>query len=288
MRILFVGLGQMGRRMARRLGPQDLTVWNRSPEVLQSFTMEGYSVAADLNAATAHSDLVITMLRDDVAVEELGTRGFFESLAPGSVWIDMTTGNPSSTRRYLEIARWRKSSFIAAPVSGSLRPAETGNLLILAGGDPAVIAKVNPVLSRLGKVAQIGDPEQALALKLAFNTLLAFYIDGVAEALQLTDKADLPRERVLTLLASSSLAAAVLQAKFDRWAQQQYEPEFPIEMLSKDLNLAADWGKSLGAVIKGTDALREVYREASRTSMAGLDMSAVADALAQENDRFPT
>jgi 3-hydroxyisobutyrate dehydrogenase/glyoxylate/succinic semialdehyde reductase len=281
MRILFVGLGQMGRRMARRLGPEGLTVWNRSTEILQSFGVEGFSVATDLNAATTHSDLVITMLRDDVAVEELGMRGFFESLAPGSVWIDMTTGNPSSTRRYREIARWRKFAFIAAPVSGSLRPAETGNLLILAGGDPDVITTVDPVLSRLGTVVQVGDPEQALTLKLAFNMLLAFYIDGVAEALQLTDKADLPRERVLRLLQSSSLAAAVLQAKSERWARQQYEPEFPIAMLSKDLNLAADWGKRLGAVIKGTGALREVYHEASKTSMGGLDMSAVADALAK-------
>jgi 3-hydroxyisobutyrate dehydrogenase-like beta-hydroxyacid dehydrogenase len=195
----------------------------------------------------------------------------------------MTTGNPSSTRRYLEIARWRNSAFIAAPVSGSLRPAETGNLLILAGGDPDIIAKVGPVLSKLGKVVQIGDPEQALTLKLAFNTLLAFYIDGVAEALQLTDKAGLPRERVLKLLQSSSLAAAVLQAKSERWAQQQYEPEFPIAMLSKDLNLAIDWGKGLGAVIKGTDALREIYYEASKTSMGRLDMAAVADALAMHD-----
>ncbi len=282
MRILFMGMGQMGRRMVRRLNRDETVIWNRTPSILLEMARDdGWRVADNLTEAVAHSSVVITMLKDDRAVESMGTAGFYEALAPDALWIDMTTGAPEATRRYAAVARSRQAQFIAAPVAGSLKPAEDGKLLVLAGGDPQDVERAHPILSQFGQVNRIGSPEQALTVKLALNAVLAFYVDGVAEALELTDRVGLTRQTVLELLGASSIAAPLLKGKATRWEQHDYTPEFSISMLHKDLRLAQEWARSLSVATEGLDRIQEVYLKGSQGPWAGRDMVGIAEALSQ-------
>lgn len=280
MQILFLGMGQMGRRMVGRLNRDETVIWNRTPSILDEMAASGgWRVANDLKGSVARSAVVITMLKDDTAVQSLGEAGFYESLAPDTLWIDMTTGAPDATRRYTEVARWRQARFVAAPVLGSLKPAAEGRLLVLAGGESESLGAALPILSRFGRVVEVGSAEQALTAKLAVNAVLAFYVDGVAEALQWTDQVGLTRSTVLNLLAESSVATPLLLAKSTRWEQHDYTPEFPISMLHKDLRLAQTWARSLSVATRGLDAIEAVYKKGAESAWAGRDMVGIGEAL---------
>lgn len=285
MQILFMGMGQMGRRMVARLNRDETVIWNRTPSVLAEMAESGgWRVADDLKSSVAHSAVVITMLKDDTAVESLGAAGLYEALAPDTLWIDMTTGAPDATRRYTEVARWRQARFVAAPVLGSLKPATEGKLLVLAGGDSESLASALPILSRFGRVVEVESAEQALTAKLAVNAVLAFYVNGVAEALEWTDQVGLTRSMVLDLLAMSSVATPLLQAKAPRWEQHDYAPEFPISMLHKDLKLAQNWAESLSVLTPGLDAIEGVYKRGTESAWADRDMAGIGEALSHREE----
>ncbi len=280
--VLFMGMGQMGRRMVRRLNRNTTWIWNRTTSVSTEMANgEGWRVAENLEEAVAASSVVITMLRDDQAVESVGRTGFYQALSPNTLWIDMTTGAPDATRRYVEIARWRQAKFVAAPVVGSLKPAEEGTLMILAGGDEDALTVAAPILSQFGRFMAVGTPEQALTVKLSVNAVLAFYVNGVAEALQLTDQVGLDRSFVLELLGSSSVGAPLLKGKARRWEQHDYTPEFSIGLLHKDLRLARSWAKSLSVIAEGINRIEEVYEKGAEGPWADRDMVGIAEALSQ-------
>lgn len=160
-RIAFLGLGRMGVPMARRLlaAGHDLTVWNRTAAKAAPLAGAGAAVAGTPAEAVAGRDLVVTMLTDGAAVEDvlLGPGGAAPALAPGTVIADMSTIGPDAAGR----VRRRLPegvAFVDAPVSGSVPQAEAGELVILAGGTEADVARCAGALEALGRVRHVGPP----------------------------------------------------------------------------------------------------------------------------------
>ena len=281
MRIAFIGLGQMGRRMVRRLNPQDTGVWNRSRDIVAVLGGEGYQPITDLEEGVRSADVIVTMVRDHHAIRAVGEAGLFAGLGPQTLWVDMTTGSPAAGESFHGLAASQGARFIAAPVLGTLGPAASGQLTVLAGGAPQDIDAAQPLLERFGTVRNVGTVRQALVLKLMVNTLLAAYMDAVSECLPVADREGIKRAELLSILAESSVAAPVLKGKRIRWESLNYqEPDFPIQLLAKDLNLMMEVAKEQRLDMPGAGALREVFEMASRIDGKGSwDMAGVGDAL---------
>ena len=283
MRIGFIGLGQMGRRMARRLPVAQTWVWNRTRETETALTKDGYGQVDDLSQAVAQSEIVFTMLRDHEAVRQVGQQGLFAGLGTRSAWVDLSTGSPEAGESFHALAVSQGAAFVAAPVLGTLAPAEQGTLTVLAGGAPDDIARVRGLLGRFGTVHHVGSVKDALAAKLMVNTVLAYYMEAVSEVLVLADQEGLPRQAVLDLLQTSSVAAPVLRGKAERLIQGRYgQPDFPIDLLAKDLDLMVGEADRAGVDLPGVTAVRGLVRTAASSAVHGdWDMAGVGEALAK-------
>ncbi len=281
MKVLFIGLGQMGRRMAKRLDAADTMVWNRTPAVVEQFQDAGYAATNSLEAGAGQAAMIITMLTDQTAVQEVLDRGLLQGLRPGTVWVDMTTGAPDAAEEFSRVAARRRARFLAAPVLGSLGPAEDGTLTVLAGGSHADLDRVEPVLARFGTVRWVGSPRQALVMKLLVNTVLAYYMQAVSECLPVADAEGISRADAIDILLHSSVAAPVMEAKARRWRDRDYaDAEFPIRLLAKDLDLMAEVTKEHSLEHLGIAALQARFAAVlGMDKLSEWDMAGVGEAV---------
>ena len=267
----------MGVPMAGRLlaAGHDLTVWNRTPAAATPLAEAGATVGGTPAEAVAGRHLVITMLTDGNAVEEVlfGPDGAASALEPGGVVVDMSTIGPDSARRIRDRLP-EDVGFVDAPVSGSVPQAEAGELLILAGGTEADVARCAGALEALGRVRHTGPPGSGAALKLVVNAVLVANVAVLGEALAVADRLGVDTDLALeTLTALSPLAA--------RLKDTGGPPRFTLALASKDLRLALD------ALSTGEDASRPpspvlsaVRARTDAALTAGLadhDLTALAD-----------
>ncbi|HJD82909.1 NAD(P)-dependent oxidoreductase [Kitasatospora aureofaciens] len=259
-KIAFLGLGRMGQPMARRLAAAGypLTVWNRSPG-----RADGLTEAASPAEAVAGADVVVTMLSDPQAAAEVAGR-FTPALAPGTLWIDMSSIGP----RAVAGLRAQLSDGVAmvdAPVVGSVGPATTGDLGIFAGGEDADLERAEPVLAHLGRVRRCGGPGAGAALKVVVIGGIVACVTVLSEVLAVAGELGVPREVALEVLSAGPLAGALARAR-------SAESDFPVRLAAKDLALAGG-----GPVLS---AARQVLL--ADPSIADRDLSAVVGALREE------
>ncbi|MFD7904081.1 NAD(P)-dependent oxidoreductase [Kitasatospora sp. NPDC057904] len=225
-KIAFLGLGRMGLPMARRLAAAalPLTVWNRSPERAGDLPR-----AASPAEAVEGADVVITMLTDPAAVQEVAGH-FLGHLAPGALWIDMSSVGPQAVAALRERLP-AGTSLVDAPVLGSVGPAANGTLTIYAGGESADLDRAQPVLEHFGRVLRCGGPGSGAALKVVVMGAVVAGVTALGEALAVADGFGLPQELALEVLGGGPLAGVVARAR-------SRESDFPVRLAAKDLALA--------------------------------------------------
>ncbi|MBO2463074.1 NAD(P)-binding domain-containing protein [Actinomadura violacea] len=235
-RIAFLGLGRMGVPMAGRLiaAGHDLAVWNRTASRVPADF--GAVLAASPAAAAAGRDLVITMLTDGSAVEDVlfGPGGAAPALEPGAVVADLSTIGPDAARRVRDRLP-DGVGYLDAPVLGSVPQAKAGELEVLAGGTGDDLARCAGALEVLGRVRHVGPPGSGAALKLVANGTLVANFAVLGEALALAGRLGLDRGLVLDVLSRTSA-----QARRVRDAEPGAEPRFTLALAAKDLGLALD------------------------------------------------
>lgn len=187
MKAAFLGLGRMGTALARLLvkSGEDVTVWNRTPSRAEALTREGARAAKSAAEAVAGAEVVLTMLIDDGAVEDvLHGDGVLDSLPPGAIHVSMSTLSVGLSKKLTEEHARRGQHFVAAPVFGRPHIAEAGKLWIVVGGEPAQVEKVRPLLEKCGRgITVVGEhPWSAHALKLGGNFLITAMIASLSEA----------------------------------------------------------------------------------------------------------
>ncbi|KJS56511.1 6-phosphogluconate dehydrogenase [Streptomyces rubellomurinus subsp. indigoferus] len=256
-KIAFLGLGRMGRPMARRLAATGhaLTVWNRSPGRADDLTE-----AATAAEAVRGAELVITMLSDPAAVAEVAGQ-FVPALAPGALWIDMSSIGPRAAAE-LRDGLPDGVRMVDAPVLGSVGPAATGGLTVLAGGEEADLDRAQPVLEQLGTVLRCGGPGTGAALKVVVIGGIVASVTVIGEVLAVAEELGVPQEQALQALSTTPLAGALARAR-------STESDFPVRLAAKDLALAGG-----GPVLT---AAREVLL--ADPSIADLDLASVVTAL---------
>ncbi len=243
MKAAFIGLGSMGRGMARNLlrAGHELTVWNRTRANAEELAGAGARLAAN-PAEAAASGLVVTMLADDRAVEQVvfGEHGLAAGLPRGGIHVSMSTISVALSRRLTEEHSRRGQVFVAAPVFGRPEAAEAAKLFVVAAGPREAVERCRPVFEALGqKTFEVGDePVRANAIKLAGNFLIVCMLESLGEGFALTRKYDIAPEQFLEVV-TAVFPAPVYQNYGALIAQQKYEPAgFRLRLGLKDIRLA--------------------------------------------------
>ena len=277
-----IGLGLMGQPMATTIlkAGFPLTVWNRTRSKAEELVRAGARLAATPREAAASSDVLLTIVSDPPAREEVlwGTNGALEGLRRGSTYIDSGTVAPALARRIAAACAERGVEFLDAPVTGGTWGAEKGELVFMVGGKRETLERVEPVLGAMGKRwLHLGPHGAGQTVKLAMNMILALEVDALAEALALVTTAGVPGERLIEVMQSSMARAPVLDVKAPMMLEGKYAPSFPLRLMHKDLGLALELANQLGLALPATAAAREIYNAVKGAAKGeDLDYAAVA------------
>jgi 3-hydroxyisobutyrate dehydrogenase-like beta-hydroxyacid dehydrogenase len=276
-RVGFIGMGGMGSRMASRLldAGYSLTIYNRARDRTRALEQRGAKVAERPATLAADSDIVFSSVADDAAVESvmLEEGGALTAARPGTIFIEMSTVSPATSRRLNEAAREKEIALLDAPVSGTTSTAEQGQLVIFVGGEKSAYETCKPILSVLGRESFYMGPSGAGAMmKLCVNTLLGVGMQALAEALAFGLKGGLERERLLEVIGKTAVVSPSQISKLRNVSSGAYPPAFPLRLMFKDFGLVVDTAMHLSAVMPSTAAAQQMCAvEFARQSAAHRD-----------------
>ena len=279
----FIGLGAMGRPMAARVAAAGYKL-----TVLDKDTQRAGAVAAELHGQWGGSGaelargagLVVTMLPTSATLAEAlgGADGVLAGLQPGSVLIDMTSGSPADTQRIADQVAAAGSVLIDAPVSGGVARARTGELSIMVGGDPAAIARAEPLLRTMGTtITRTGGVGTAHAMK-ALNNLVSAggFLIGI-EALLIGQRFGLDPSLMVDVINASTGMSNSSQKKFKQFVlSRSFDAGFGLDLMVKDLGIAMGVARETGTPAPMAALVREMWAAAAAMLGPGQDHTAVA------------
>ena len=280
MKIGFIGLGSMGIAMAANLvkAGHEVTVWNRSPEPAHALAGARAVVSP---ADTFGGDAVVTMLSDDAAVRSvILDSGALDRAAPGLVHVMMATISIPLVVELAERHRAAGVGYVAAPVFGRPPAAAAAQLNIVAAGEPAAVAKVQPIFDALGtKTWPLGvEPQRANAAKLAGNMMLALAIESMAEATALTESYGVSSADFLDIVTNTVFASPAYKSYGANIANNTYEPAgFKLRLGLKDVRLALDAARAQGATLPAAEVVRDAMEQGIASGLGDKDWSALAE-----------
>jgi len=248
-KIGWIGLGNMGIPMSEQLikAGYPLQVYNRSKEKESALKAMGAGIASSPAELIQSSDIVILMVSDDQAVREIfnGVNGLLSAKTTGKIIVNMSTVSPGVSKEMAVLSVEFGHEYIDAPVSGSVKQAQEGQLVIMAGGSESTFVKVKPILEVLGKMAiLVGGTGAGNSTKLAINSLLALYAQGLAETVIFANQQGIKTEDLLTLIGQAALGNIFTKIKGDAILNDQYKAAFALKHIVKDLTLAKNEGLS--------------------------------------------
>jgi 3-hydroxyisobutyrate dehydrogenase-like beta-hydroxyacid dehydrogenase len=280
MKIGFIGLGIMGSRMAANLQKHGypLVVFNRTRAKAEPL-LGPCGTFSDSPAKLAEQvDVLFTMLAHPDAVEEaaLGANGFLNRLRSNALWVDCSSVNPSFSRKMAAEAARREVHFVDAPVTGSAGPAAEAKLIFWVGGDTADLERIRPLLLCMGnKIVHAGGHGMGTAMKMVVNLLLGTGMAAFAEAMALGEGLGISRKMLFDSLLGTPAVAPFLASKREKIESGNYEAEFPLRWMQKDMHLASVSAYESGVAMPITDVTKEMYRLAMRGGHDTEDFSAI-------------
>ncbi|WP_412467596.1 NAD(P)-dependent oxidoreductase [Pedobacter sp. KLB.chiD] len=242
-KIGWIGLGNMGIPMAGQLikAGYAVVVYNRSKGREAALTEIGAIVAENPKELMNRTDVVLLMVSDDTAIDQVFNEkdGLFDADISNKVIINMSTVSPAISKKMGALCKEKGGQYLDAPVSGSVKQAETGQLVIMVGGNETTFEQVKPILEKIGKMAvYLGDTGAGNVSKLAINSLLALYTQGLAETVLFAHQQGIKTEDLLHLLNNGAIANVFTKIKGDAIIADNYKPAFALKHIVKDLNLA--------------------------------------------------
>jgi len=289
MKIGFIGLGIMGSRMAANLQKQGraLVVFNRTRAKAEPL-LGPCGTFSDSPAKVADQvDILFTMLANPDAVEEVALRanGFLNYLRPNALWVDCSSVNPSFSKKMAAAAAARQIRFVDAPVTGSAEVAEEGKLVFWVGGEDADLETIRSLLLCMGnKIVHVGGHGMGTSMKMVINLLMGDAMAAFAEGMALGEGLGISRRVLFDSLLGMPAIAPFLASKREKIESGNYEPEFPLRWMQKDMHLASVSAYESGVAMPLTNAAKELYRLAMRERHATQDFSAIYDYLTNNHD----
>ncbi len=280
MNIAFIGLGIMGSRMAANLqkAGHALTVFNRTATKAETLESGGATVVASPAVAAKNNTLLISMLSTPEVVLEtaMGPNGFLEAMEKDAIWMNCSTVNPSFAKEMGMLAAKKGIRYIDAPVAGTKGPAEKGELVFLVGGEAAPVSTVQPLLDIMGKkTLQLGEIGNGSNMKMLINLLLAQSMLAFSEAMVLGEAMGLKQETLFNVLLNVPVTAPFLALVRPKLEKEDFEANFPLQWIQKDLHLATTTAYEQGVAMPSLNIAKEVFASAKQSGYGALDFSAI-------------
>lgn len=276
-----IGLGLMGKPMGQNLvrAGFPLVVWNRTKDRADDLIGAGAKWAANPQETASLADVLITIVSDPPAVEQVlwGEHGAMLGLRRGTVYIDSSTVSPELARRAAAACSEHGIEYLDAPVTGGTWGAEKAELVFMIGGKAEVLERVKPIFEAVGKrFFLLGPNGSGQTVKLAMNMILAVEVDVLAEAIALVTKAGVTGERLIEVMQSSMARAPVLDVKAPLILKDDYPPSFPLRLMHKDMRLALELAKKEGLQLPTIAAAYATYTAVKDATKEDVDYAAVA------------
>ncbi len=276
----FIGLGIMGRPMARNLlkAGYPLLVHSRSQGPVQELVGAGAKAANSPKDVASQVEVLITMLPNspDVELVALGKSGIVEGARPGLLFLDMSTISPLVSQKVGKALQSKGVRMLDAPVSGGEKGAVEGALSIMVGGEKSDFDAALPVFQALGKtITHLGPLGAGGFTKLANQVIVAVNLTALGEALTLARKAGLDRSLTLKALGGGLAGSKCLEQKTPNYLSGTYNPGFKIDLHFKDLGLIMESSRALGVPLPCTAVVQELFNALRVKGRGGLDHSGV-------------
>jgi 3-hydroxyisobutyrate dehydrogenase-like beta-hydroxyacid dehydrogenase len=277
-RIGFAGLGAMGAGIVRRLldAGYEVVGWNRTRARAEPLIDAGMGWADTPRQLAGATDVLFTMLTDTAAVQATaeGPDGVLAGLSDGSIWADLSTISPDASVALAERARASGARFLDTPVSGSMATLAEGQMSVMVGGDRDAYERIEPILRAIGpKVTHIGANGQALLTKVSINLALVVQVVAFCEGVALAEKAGVRRDAVVDAMLKSVIASPVIgyRAPLILEENRDHEPYADVDLQQKDLVLALELARRLGASLPTTAVVNELLNASRGNRLADRD-----------------
>jgi 3-hydroxyisobutyrate dehydrogenase len=281
MHIAFLGTGIMGAPMARHIAQagHDVTVWNRTTDKAAPLAEHGATVAQDAASAVSGAEVIVTMLTDAQGVEDVMSIAA-PAAAQGTIWWQASTVGIAGTEALMALAEQHGLIYVDAPVLGTRGPAENGELVVLASGDPQALETLAPLFDAVGsKTMTLGEAGTGTRFKLVMNHWVLAVTDGIAETLAFAEGVDLDPSLYLEAIKGGSLDIPYAHLKGPGMVRGELPVAFPLKHALKDAELIVEAAGRHDLDLKLAAVVRDRYAAAAAAGHADEDMGMVIAAV---------
>ena len=274
----FIGIGLMGLPMAKNIlrSGYKLIVYNRSKEKLEPLKKCGAHICSSIGNLVSNSEVVITMLTDDKAVDEvIGSKEFLNNLKSGSIVIDMSSTKPITATKLADNLKLKNIHFLDAPVSGGTIGAEEASLAIMVGGEQNVFNKVKKILKTMGNPTLVGPCGSGQVSKLANQIIVGLTIGAVAEAITLCEKAGADPNKMIEALSGGWADSKVLKTHGKRMIDKDFFPKGKTSVHLKDMNNIIESANSYNLNLPISKLVKEMYKSLVENGYGEIDHSSL-------------
>ena len=277
-KISFIGIGLMGLPMAKNIlkAGYSLKVFNRTQNKTETLKEFGAEIALTIDDVVKDSDVVITMLTDDSAIDEvMDSSNFLENLKSGATVIDMSSVKPTTAVKHGNNLKSKKINYLDAPVSGGTIGAEEASLAIMVGGEQEVFDNVTYILKTMGNPTLVGPVGSGQVAKLANQIIVGLTIGAVAEAVTLCEKAGADPNKMIKALSGGWADSKILQTHGKRMIDKNFTPKGKTSVHLKDMNNILECANSFNTHLPISNLVKEMYKTLVKNGHGETDHSSL-------------
>jgi len=286
--IAFIGIGLMGFPMAKNLLKfgYNLKAYNRSQDKADRLKEFGAEISVSIKDVVTNSDIIITMLTDDNAVEKvMGSDEFISNIKEGATVIDMSSVNPVLTIKYSKKLKEKKIDYLDAPVSGGTIGAEEATLAIMVGGDEETFKNCYELLKKMGNPTLVGPVSSGQISKLANQIIVGVTIGAVAEAVTLCEKSGTNPNKMIEALSGGWADSKILQTHGKRMIDKDFTPKGKTTTQLKDMTNIINAGKAVETYLPISSLIKEMYKDLVADGHGNTDHSSLYNAIEKINKK---
>ena len=262
-KIGFIGIGLMGLPMAKNIlkAGYKLKAFNRSQNKAEPLRELGAEITTTIDGAVKDSDVVITMLTDDTAIDDvMNSSDFLDNLKSGATVIDMSSVKPTTATKHGNNLKSKNINYLDAPVSGGTIGAEEASLAIMVGGEQKVFDEVTDVFKTMGNPTLVGPLASGQVSKLANQIIVGLTIGAVAEAVTLCEKAGANPNKMIKALSGGWADSKILQTHGKRMIDKDFTPKGRTSVHLKDMNNILECANSYNTHLPISNLIKEMYK----------------------------
>jgi len=284
----FIGIGLMGFPMAKNLlkSGYNLKAFNRTQNKSDKLKEFGAEISTSIKDAVTNSDVIITMLTDDAAVEKvMSSEEFISNIKEGATVIDMSSVNPVLTIKYSKKLKEKKINYLDAPVSGGTIGAEEATLAIMVGGDEETFNNCYELLKKMGNPTLVGPVSSGQISKLANQIIVGVTIGAVAEAITLCEKSGTNPNKMIEALSGGWADSKILQTHGRRMIDKDFTPKGKTTTQLKDMTNIVNAGKAVETHLPISSLIKEMYKDLVADGHGNTDHSSLYNAIEKINKK---